>query len=162
MTDGCLYNISSSQSKKEKNPWFPQEEKDQRRPKGSEKKKSKGPQKIDRLRRSKDINKVFRKGKKFVNKFFILYALPTTLDTIRYTIIVGKGIGNSVKRNRVRRVLREALRLSIKKLQNGNNKWSHFDIIVIGRKTVLELKTQDIQYKIEKVLSNLKKESGLK
>jgi len=157
VTDGCLYNISSSQSEKEENPWFPQEEKNKRRPEGSEKKKSKGPQKIDRLRRSTDINKVFRKGNKFVNKFFILYALPNTLDTIRYTIIAGKGIGNSVKRNRVKRVLREALRLSIKKLQNGNNKLSHFDIIVIARKAALEVKTQDILYEIEKVLSNLKK-----
>jgi len=156
VTDGCIYNISSSQSKKEKNPWLLKEEKNKRRPKGSEKKKSKGPQKIDRLTKSEDINEVFRKGKKFEKKFFILYALPTTLDNLRYTIIVGKGTGNSVKRNRIKRVLREALRLSIKEIGEGNNKLSHFDIIIIGRKSVLEVKTQDIQYEIEKVLSNLK------
>ncbi len=56
-------------------------------------------------------------------------------------MIAGKGIGKAVVRNRVRRILKEAIRLSIKE---GHITLKGKDIIIVARKKAVNAKTTEI------------------
>lgn len=67
------------------------------------------------LRKQKSKSKlqiIFDEGTKFVCKSFVAFYLPSELFSS--TIIASKKVGNSVKRSRAKRRLREILRLQIK------------------------------------------------
>jgi ribonuclease P protein component len=68
---------------------------------------------------------VYNEGSTQTDRFLVLKARPNQLDYTRYGISVSKRIGNAVIRNRVKRVLREILRL--KDLNPG------WDIVMIAR-----------------------------
>jgi ribonuclease P protein component len=64
-----------------------------------------------RLRRRNDFDAVFRKGRAWHNELLVLRAVPNTLGHNRYGFITSKKLGKAVVRNRVRRRLREAVRV---------------------------------------------------
>lgn len=59
-----------------------------------------------RLKKSKDIEKVFRSGKRAFSETVTLVYFPA--KETQYTVCVGKKYGKSVERNRIKRLLREA------------------------------------------------------
>lgn len=61
-----------------------------------------------RLKKEKDFNLVFKKGKKVFSKSITLIYLPS--NELKVGIAVGKKHGGSVKRNRIKRLLRESIR----------------------------------------------------
>ena len=61
-----------------------------------------------RLKKEKDFNLVFKKGKKVFSKSITLIYLPSS--ELKVGIAVGKKHGGSVKRNRIKRLLRESIR----------------------------------------------------
>jgi len=63
-----------------------------------------------RLRRRKDFDNVFRRGRAFSNNLLVLRSLASGLPHNRYGFVTSKRVGNAVARNRVRRRLKEALR----------------------------------------------------
>lgn len=63
-----------------------------------------------RLRKRKDFDAVFQKGKVLSNRFLVLRSLPNQLQHNRYGFTTSKRLGKAVVRNRVRRRLREGIR----------------------------------------------------
>ncbi len=61
-----------------------------------------------RLKKEKDFNRVFNKGKKLYSSSLTLIMLPA--ENIKVGYAVGKKHGKSVKRNRIKRLLRESFR----------------------------------------------------
>ena len=68
---------------------------------------------------------VYSKGSSWVNNLTVMKALPNGLTLTRYGLSVSKRLGKAVTRNRVKRLLREILRLT--PLKPG------WDIIFIAR-----------------------------
>ena len=64
-----------------------------------------------RLRHRKDFDAVFRKGRSWNNELLVLRTLPNSLDHNRFGFVTSKKLGGAVIRNRVRRRLREAVRV---------------------------------------------------
>ena len=64
-----------------------------------------------RLRRRKDFDSVFRRGRSWSNELLVLRTLPNDLPHNRYGFVTSKRLGKAVVRNRVRRCLREAIRV---------------------------------------------------
>jgi len=64
-----------------------------------------------RLRRRKDFDSVFRRGRSWSNDLLVLRTLPNDLPHNRYGFVTSKKLGKAVVRNRVRRRLREAVRV---------------------------------------------------
>lgn len=63
---------------------------------------------------------LYRKGKCTVSSSFVLYLKPNNSETNRLGITVGKkAVGNAVKRNRAKRVIREAYRLCEPYIKTG-------------------------------------------
>lgn len=83
--------------------------------------------KENRLRRRSDFARVYRRGKSYANKYLVIYVLANNQNFNRFGFSVGKRIGNAVRRNRIRRRLRELCRLHLKVLRWG------YDIVVIPR-----------------------------
>lgn len=63
--------------------------------------------------------RVYRKGKRVYHRNFILYYLPNGLAYNRLGIKAGKKLACAVRRNRVRRLVKEGYRLLEPELKNG-------------------------------------------
>jgi len=72
-----------------------------------------------RLRRRSEFERLFREGKRAGDGRLDLWALPNDLKHSRFGLVVGRRHGNAVRRNRIKRVLREAFRLARPQLPTG-------------------------------------------
>lgn len=71
--------------------------------------------------------RVYRKGISVVGKYLIVYCLKNNYDNIRLGITTSRKVGNSVARNRLRRLIRENYRNLEDEIVIG------FDIVFIVR-----------------------------
>ncbi len=96
------------------------------------------------LKKPSEFSKVYKRGKSFADKYLVMYILPNKLGYTRVGLSVSKKVGNSVRRNRIKRLIRETFRLNY--LSNGN-----YDIVFIAR-----VRSNDADYaKIEKSMKFL-------
>ncbi|MBO8172176.1 MAG: ribonuclease P protein component [Bacillaceae bacterium] len=88
-----------------------------------------------RLRKNEDFQKVFKQGQSFANRQFVIYRLDhqDEQESFRVGISVSKKLGNAVVRNRIKRLIREAVRLKESEVS------SHVDFVIIARKPVVDL-----------------------
>jgi ribonuclease P protein component len=64
-----------------------------------------------RLRRRTDFDAVFKQGRAWHNELLVLRSHPNSLPHNRYGFVTGKRLGGAVVRNRLRRRLRESIRV---------------------------------------------------
>jgi len=85
--------------------------------------------KCRRISKSKEFIRVREKGQIIQNKYFkMIFSRRENIDeSSRLGIIVSKKFGNSVRRNKIKRLIREAFRLIYPNLKIG------FDLIIIVR-----------------------------
>jgi ribonuclease P protein component len=79
----------------------------------------------ERITKPDQYTEIYNKGSSYVDYYLVLKLMPNQLKISRYGISVSKRIGNAVVRNRVKRLLREILRVT--PLNPG------WDIILIAR-----------------------------
>jgi ribonuclease P protein component len=82
---------------------------------------------MERLRRAEDFKRLREEGQVFRHSFVVLSLAANGLPHNRYGFITPKRLGNAVKRNRIRRLFRESVRLLHLKLTPG------YDVIFIAR-----------------------------
>ena len=85
-----------------------------------------------RLRRAEDFSRLRRVGKTHPHRFLVLSCTPNELTHNRYGFIVSKHLGKAVRRNRIRRRLREIVRALDPQLTPG------FDVVLIARQPLAE------------------------
>lgn len=100
-----------------------------------------------RLRQRQDFERLRREGRVYRHPMLMLSAAPNGLPHNRYGFITGKPIGNAVVRNRVKRLLREALRLLHPQLI------SSFDLVFIARGAIVEQPFAHVQRTVEELCS---------
>jgi len=107
--------------------------------------------KENRLKKKKDFQSISGKGKELRNGFLILKFLKNNLEISRFGFVVSKKISNKATiRNKVKRRLREILRIYLPKIKLG------YDLIFFTRKGIEEKKFQEIKEKVEYLLTKAK------
>lgn len=88
-----------------------------------------------RLRREGDVRQVRKRGRATADGPLVARILRNDLVPAqnRYTAVAGKRCGNAVQRNRLKRLVREAVRQMHPRLKPG------YDVVVICRGTVEEM-----------------------
>ncbi len=94
--------------------------------------------KIDTLTLNKEFKRAYYQGKNIVTPFFVLYKIKNRANCIRYGITASKKIGNAVKRNRARRVLRVAFFAVSQKLEDN------YDYVFVARERILKAKSYQV------------------
>jgi ribonuclease P protein component len=113
-----------------------------------------------RIKKNKEFQQVFKLGKSFANRQFIIYSLkmPEQIH-FRIGLSVSKKIGNAVTRNRVKRYLRQAFFELKENIKEGH------DYVLIARKPAAEMDFHEVKkslihlLKVAKVLSKLPDEN---
>ena len=98
------------------------------------------------LRKNKDFNSIYKKGKSIADRYVVIFYRKNKLPYCRVAFLASKKVGNSVKRNRARRMMKESVRLSNVKLPVG------YDFIFIARASISERKCQEVQKSINSAL----------
>lgn len=68
--------------------------------------------KAERLLKPDDFLKVKKSGKRYSTRSFTIFVLPNSLERRRLGLSVSSRVGGAVKRNRMKRLLREFFRLN--------------------------------------------------
>lgn len=110
------------------------------------------------LRKKEDFYLLYNKGKSVSERYLVLIYKENGLSYNRKAILASKKVGNSVQRNRARRLLRESYRLIENNLKSG------YDIILIARKNILNLKCADVKKSMEAAMkkANLLKKAAVR
>ncbi len=98
-----------------------------------------------RLRSSGDFVAVRRDGRSWADGLLVLVSRRNILDVTRFGFIVSKRVGNAVVRNKVRRRLKEAARLS--QVQCG------WDLVFIARQGASSADYQELSGSVKGLLT---------
>jgi ribonuclease P protein component len=106
-----------------------------------------------KITRSEEYQRCYKKGSRYSTNHFIIYVFKRAPDHQgpRLGITVTKKVGKAVVRNRIKRLIREAFRLS---LTNGEKE--DIDIVVMAKKgiDVKSLNLRQIQNELETIWKN--------
>jgi ribonuclease P protein component len=92
------------------------------------------------VRKSRDFNYLFKKGQNLVTYAFVCYYKPNKRRTNRLGVMASKKIGNAVKRNRARRIIKEAFRLANPLFLEKTDKRHDFIFVARGKTPELDSK----------------------
>ena len=104
-------------------------------------------QKINRLRKNREFQKVINSKNSIVSKNLVVYFIKNNMQQTRFGISISKKFINAVGRNKVRRQVREIL----DKLNYYNKS---LDIVLIIRKPLINA---DFNTKLESITKSLQK-----
>ena len=99
-----------------------------------------------RLRRNSDFQRVRQHGKSYASPLMVLAFLRNELDHSRFGFVVSKRRGKAVQRNKIKRRIREAVRLRVPCIRSG------FDVVFIARQPSREASYRDIEQAVERLL----------
>ena len=106
--------------------------------------------KQDRICKRNEINRVFELGKSASDNIMHLYMLANNLGRSRLAVVISRRHGNAVRRNRVKRLCREAFRTSRDKLPQS------YDYVInprVGVELSLEAIKRSLQDLSERIVS---------
>ena len=90
------------------------------------------------IKLNKDFKRLYYRGKSVVRGNLVVYALKNRASSNRLGITCGKTIGKAVRRNRVKRLLKEGYRLMEDRILNG------YDIVLVARARAVTSKQKHI------------------
>lgn len=107
--------------------------------------------KLKAVNQNREFLRAYKKGKGFVDSLVVMYVIKNRYGFTRFGITSSKKVGNAVKRNRARRVLRQSVR------NIGFDMTQGYDIILVARAKTAYVKQQHV----EAQLRVLAKQAGL-
>ena len=93
-----------------------------------------------RVRRKDEFQRVFDKGVRVSSRYFTLLLVPSAGSSARLGIVASRKLGDAVRRNRAKRLIREVFRLN-QPLPAG----AGVDLVVIPRRELFDAHFSEIE-----------------
>jgi len=107
--------------------------------------------KANQLRLDKEFDQVFKRGRSSYVKILGVKAFLTKEEESRFGILVSNKISKkAVQRNKIKRQIREILRLKLAKIKSG------YDIVVVTLPAILGKDYEEIEAAIDATLDKLR------
>lgn len=84
-------------------------------------------QKKYRVNKSKDYHLIYKKAKRYVSRYVILFVKGNNLEFNRFGIVTSKKIGKAVRRNKIKRQIRAII------MNESSNLKKSFDLVIVSR-----------------------------
>lgn len=105
--------------------------------------------KLPVLKKNREFQRIYNKGKFAASALLVVYVLSNGLPVTRLGITASRKAGKAVKRNRMRRLIRENARILYNRLEKG------FDVVIVARKTEkivnLDIVGRELRYLLRKL-----------
>ena len=98
------------------------------------------------LRKQSDFSRVYKQGKSRGSRFAVILYRRNGLKFTRTAFVASKKVGNSVQRNRARRLMRAAYRAVEPNVKSG------YDIIFVARAAINGCKEPEVERQLKKTL----------
>ncbi len=92
-----------------------------------------------RLTRSEDFKRVRRSGRSYAHPILVLIVQAGEHGTLRVGMAASRTIGTAVKRNRAKRLLREAMRTLLPMVPSG------WDVVLVARPPLLSCNVFEVR-----------------
>jgi len=110
------------------------------------------------LRGSNDFQRVYRTGKRYEGHLLTVFVLPNSLTQHRLGITASrKALGKAVDRNRAKRLLREAFRLTKPRLDGLKKR---YDWVLNARRSLLSLESRRPSDEFEQMIARVEREEA--
>ncbi len=97
---------------------------------------------------SSEIPELLRRGRRLSGPWFVLISQPNHLDASRFAFITSARVDKrATKRNRIKRLLREAVRLLLPKIMTGS------DIIFVVKKIDPKITIDQVKPEVTEILT---------
>lgn len=93
---------------------------------------------FETLTENRDFRRLYHKGKSYVSPVVVTYVMKNRRKCVRIGITTSKKTGKAVKRNRSRRVIKEAFRLLSNEVSPG------YDFVFVARAKTPFVKMGDV------------------
>jgi ribonuclease P protein component len=103
-----------------------------------------------RLTRSEDFKRVRLTGKSYPHPLIVLIAQPNESPHVRVGVTAGKTTGTAVRRNRAKRLLREAMRPLLSSTASG------WDLILIAKPALVSATLEETRVALMTLLRRAK------
>lgn len=100
---------------------------------------SHGFSKAQRVRRKAEFQQVFESGLRVPSRYFTMLVAQRSGNTARLGIVASRKLGDAVRRNRAKRLIREVFRLN-RPVQAGG-----VDLVVIPRRELFEAPLSELE-----------------
>lgn len=101
------------------------------------------------IKLNKDFKRLYYRGESVVKSNVVVYVLKNRTNSNRLGLTCGKSIGKAVRRNRVKRLMKEGYRLLEDRLLSG------FDIVLVARTRCVNSKQKHILKDLESAFDSL-------
>lgn len=103
-----------------------------------------------RLSRSEDFKRVRLHGKSYAHPLVVLVAQASETSQIHVGVAAGKTTGTAIRRNRAKRLLREAVRPMLTSISAG------WDMVLIARPALVSATLDDTRLALKSLLERAK------
>jgi ribonuclease P protein component len=101
-----------------------------------------------RLRANADFERLRREGRTLLHPLLVLSILPNGLEYSRFGFAVGRRLGKAVERNRIKRRMREVIRVRMQKGEIA----AGWDVVFIARHPMREVSFHQVDEAIDLLL----------
>ncbi|MBQ3259408.1 MAG: ribonuclease P protein component [Clostridia bacterium] len=105
--------------------------------------------KLTALKLNKEFRSAYYHGRSLVHPSLITYVRKNRLGVTRIGITTGKKIGKAVKRNRCRRIIREAFRQLLPQVKRG------YDYVFVARAATVGRTSTELLHVMQKQLTEI-------